>query len=297
VSLDSGPVNSGSAAPDPVEIGPVETGRGYSSGFADIFRPLLTHFDLILQLSRRGILSRYRGSVLGMFWSLLTPLLMLLIYSFVFSVVFKAKWNHPGAEDANFGIILFSGMIIHALFSEPMVLSASSITGSAQYVKKVVFPLEVMAWSTIIVTAFQALISFFILVLFMLITGMELHASLLLFPVVVAPMMIFSLGVAWLLSSLTVFVRDIGQLVGIAATVLLFISPVFYSIDRLPENFQKLIYLNPISFIVDQMRRISIYGEMPDWTGLALYSLISLAMAWLGLIVFQRLRQGFADVL
>lgn len=272
-------------------------GRVYHSGFLDIFRPLLDNFDLIFQLSRRGIQSRYRGSVLGMFWSLLTPLLMLLIYSFVFSIVFKAKWNHPGAEDANFGIILFSGMIIHALFSEPMVMAASSITGSAQYVKKVVFPLEVMAWSTIVVTSFQALISFLILIVFMLVIGMKIHATLLLFPIVVLPMLIFSVGVCWLLSSLTVFVRDIGQLVGIVATVLLFISPVFYSIDRLPAHLQTIIYLNPISFIVDQMRLISIYGEMPNWIGLGYYSLISLAIAWFGLIVFQRLRVGFADVL
>ena len=273
------------------------TGRHYSSGFLNVFRPLYEHFDLIFQLSRRGIQSRYRGSVLGMLWSLLTPLLMLLIYSFVFSIVFKAKWNHPGAEDANFGIILFSGMIIHALFSEPMVMSASSITGSAQYVKKVVFPLEVMAWSTLVVTSFQALISFGILIVFMLIIGMPIHATLLLFPVVVLPMMIFSLGVAWLLSSLTVFVRDIGQLVGIVATILLFISPVFYSIDRLPAHLQTIIYLNPISFIVDQMRMIAIYGEMPNWIGLGYYSVIALVMAWFGLIVFQRLRVGFADVL
>jgi len=232
-----------------------------------------------------------------MFWSLLTPLLMLLIYSFVFSIVFKAKWNHPGAEDANFGIILFSGMIIHALFAEPMVLSASSITGSAQYVKKVVFPLELIAWSTVVVTSFQALISFLILIVFMLVVGMQIHATLLLFPLIVLPMLIFSVGVSWLLSSLTVFVRDIGQLVGVVATVLLFISPVFYTIDRLPTHLQTIIYLNPISFIVDQMRLISIYGQMPDWIGLGFYSLISLAVAWFGLIVFQRLRVGFADVL
>lgn len=110
-------------------------------------------------------------------------------------------------------------------------------------------------------------------------------------------MLIFSVGVSWLLSSLTVFVRDIGQLVGIAATVLLFISPVFYSIDRLPAHLQTIIYLNPISFIVDQMRLISIYGEMPNWIGLGCYGLISIAMAWFGLVVFQRLRVGFADVL
>ena len=215
----------------------------------------------------------------------------------VFSVVFGARWEHPGAENANFGVILFSGMIIHALFAEPMVLSSSSITGNTQYVKKVVFPLEVLAWSTILVAAFQALLSCLILVLFMLVTGMPIHSTLFLFPVIVAPLMLFSLGVAWLLSSLTVYIRDIGQLVGIASTVALFVSPVFYPVERLPLNWQPLIYLNPISYIVDQMRAIAIYGEMPDWFGLSIYSLIALLVAWAGLALFQRLRAGFADVL
>ncbi len=263
----------------------------------DIFRPLTRHTHLLLQISKRGIQSRYRGSVLGMFWSLLTPLLMLLVYSFVFSVVFKAKWDHPGAEDANFGVILFSGMIIHALFSEPMVLSSTSISGNSQYVKKVVFPLEIMPWSTTIVALFQALVSFFILIVFMLISGMTIHPTLLFFPIVVAPLVLFSVGLGWILSSLTVFIRDIAQLVGIVSTISLFISPVFYPVDRLPSIWQSVIYLNPISHIVDQMRRIAIYGEMPDWGGLALYTLVALFMAWLGLALFQRLRAGFADVL
>lgn len=222
---------------------------------------------------------------------------MLLVYSFVFSVVFKAKWNHPGAEDANFGVILFSGMIIHALFSEPMVLSSTSITSNTQYVKKVVFPLEIMAWSTIIVASFQALISFIILIVFMLFSGMTIHPTILLFPLVVAPLILFSVGLGWILSSLTVFVRDIAQLVGIVSIIALFISPVFYPVDRLPLVWQSLIYLNPISYIVDQMRRISIYGEMPDWAGLGIYTLVALLVAWLGLVLFQRLRTGFADVL
>jgi len=268
-----------------------------TAGLMDIFKPLTQHVHLLVQLSKRGIQSRYRGSVLGMFWSLLTPLLMLLVYSFVFSVVFKAKWNHPGAEDANFGVILFSGMIIHALFSEPMVLSSTSITGNTQYVKKVVFPLEIIAWSTTIVASFQALISFFILIVFMLLSGMTIHPTLLLFPVVVAPLILFSIGLGWILSSLTVFIRDIAQLVGIVSTIALFISPVFYPVERLPLQWQTIIYLNPISYIVDQMRRIAIYGEMPDWGGLGVYTLISLLVAWTGLNIFQRLRAGFADVL
>ena len=267
------------------------------AGLLDIFRPLTHHTHLLAQLSRRGILSRYRGSALGMLWSLLTPLLMLLIYTFVFSFVFGARWNHPAAQDANFGVILFSGMIIHALFAEPMVLSAGAITGNAQYVKKVVFPLEVLAYSTVAVAAFQAGVSFIILILFMLVTGMPLHPTLLLFPVVVAPMLLLSLGVAWILSSLTVFIRDIAQLVGIASTVALFISPVFYPADRLPVNWQPLLYLNPISYSVDQMRAIAIYGEMPDWPGLGIYALVALLVAWAGLGLFQRLRSGFADVL
>lgn len=275
----------------------VQRSEGHRAGLIDIFRPLTQHTHLLLQLSRRGVQSRYRGSVLGMFWSLLTPLLMLLVYSFVFSVVFQAKWNHPGAENANFGVVLFSGMIIHALFSEPMVLSSTAITGNTQYVKKVVFPLEVMAWSTTIVAVFQALISFLILIIFMLISGMDIHPTLLLFPVVIAPLILLSVGLGWLLSSFTVFIRDIAQLVGIVSTVALFISPVFYPVDRLPQIWQSIIYLNPISYIVDQMRRISIYGELPDWTGLGIYTLVSLLVAWAGLAIFQRLRAGFADVL
>lgn len=271
--------------------------QSYRAGLLDIFRPLIRHIELVIQLSKRGIQSRYRGSVLGMVWSLLTPLLMLLVYSFVFSIVFKAKWNHPGAEDANFGVILFSGMIIHALFSEPMVLSSSSITGNVQYVKKVVFPLEIMAWSTMLVASFQALISFFVLILFMLISGMSIHPTLLLFPIVLMPLILFSTGVAWLLSAVTVYIRDVAQLVGIMSTILLFISPVFYPVDRLPGIWQKLIYLNPISFIVDQMRSIAIYGEQPNWLGLLIYTLIALCVAWFGLFIFQRLRAGFADVL
>lgn len=271
--------------------------QSHQARLIDVFLPLKAHTQLIIQLSKRGIQGRYRGSVLGMLWSFLTPLLMLLVYSFVFSVVFKAKWNHPGAEDANFGIILFSGMIIHALFSEPMVLSSSAITSNTQYVKKVVFPLEILAWTTVVVTGFQALISFFILIVFMIISGMPIHPSLLLFPIVVAPLVLFSVGVAWLLSSVTVFIRDIAQLVGIVSTVLLFISPVFYPVERLPAMWQKLIYLNPISYIVDQMRSIAIYGEAPDWLGLGVYTLVALAIAWFGLIVFQRLRPGFSDVL
>lgn len=271
--------------------------QSHRAGLVDIFKPLYQHTDLLLQLAKRGIQSRYRGSVLGMLWSLLTPLLMLLVYSFVFSVVFKAKWDHPGAEAANFGVILFSGMIIHALFAEPMVLASSSITGNAQYVKKVVFPLEVMAWSTMLVACFQAMISFFVLLVFMLVSGMPMHPTLLLFPAIILPLVLFSAGVAWALSSITVLIRDVAQLVGILSTILLFISPVFYPIDRLPPIWQKLIYLNPISFIVDQMRKVAIYGESPDWAGLAVYTLIALAVAWLGLAIFQRLRPGFADVL
>lgn len=269
--------------------------RGQSIGA--VFQPALSHRHLITQLTRRGIQSRYRGSALGMLWSLLTPMFMLMIYSFVFSVVFKAKWNHPGAEDANFGVILFSGMIVHALFTEPMVLSASSISSNVQYVKKVVFPLEILAWSTVLVAVFQSLISMLVLLFFMLISGMSIHPTLFLLPIVIAPLLLLSLAVSWFLSATAVYLRDIAQLVGIVSTVLLFISPVFYPVEILPEAWRGLIYLNPISFIVDQLRAVVIYGVQPDWLGLLAYSLLAYVFAWLSLKWFNKLRQGFADVL
>ncbi len=266
-------------------------------GLGGVLKPAILHRHLITQLTRRGIQSRYRGSALGMFWSLLTPLFMLLIYSFVFSVVFKAKWNHPGAEDANFGVILFSGMIVHALFTEPMVMAASSISSNVQYVKKVVFPLETLAWSTVLIALFQSLISFVVLLFFMLVSGMTIHPTLLLLPIVIIPLLMLSLGVSWLLSSTAVFLRDIAQVVGIIATVLLFVSPVFYPIELLPEAWRSLIYLNPISFIVDQVRAVAIYGVQPDWWGLLIYFGIAYGFAWLSLKWFERLRPGFSDVL
>ncbi len=263
----------------------------------DVFDPPLKHRHLLKQLTRRGVLARYRGSVLGAAWSLLTPLLMLAVYTFVFSVVFKAKWDHPQAADANFGVILFSGMIVHALFAEPMVVAASSIINNANYVKKVVFPLHILAWSTVLTTSFQAVISMVVLLIFMLVSGTPIHWTIVWLPVVLFPMLLMALGVAWLLSSTTVYLRDIGQLVGILATILLFVSPVFYPVERLPSMWQSLIYLNPISLIVDQVRRVVIYGLNPEWLPLLIYTLIAWAIAWLGLIWFQRLRSGFADVL
>ncbi len=269
----------------------------YRASFLDIFGPLFDHTHLISQLTKRGILGRYRGSVLGLTWSLLTPLLMLTVYTVVFSVVFQARWEHPDAQNANFGVILFSGMIVHALFCEPMVISAQSIIQNAQYVKKVVFPLPILAWTTLFIALFQALLSFVILLVFMLATGMQIQLTLLWLPVVLLPLLLMALGISWLLSATTVYIRDVGQVVGIVSTVFLFISPVFYPVDRLPGIWQKLIYLNPISFIVDQVRQIAIYGGQPNWTGLIIYSLIALLIAWCGLIWFQKLRPGFADVL
>lgn len=271
--------------------------RAFPESPRHILHSLTDNRHLLQQLVRRGVIGRYRGSVFGLAWSLLIPLLMLGVYTFVFSVVFKAKWNHPGAEDANFGVILFSGMIVHALFTESMVMSPGLVTGNAQYVKKVVFPLEILSWSAVFASLFQTSISFGVLLLFMLVTGAPLHPTLLYLPLVLLPLVLMALGVSWLLAATSVYVRDIRQIVGILATVMLFISPVFYPVDRLPERWQAFIYLNPISFIVDQVRNVVIYGVPPNWLGLGIYTLIAGVIAWLGLVWFQRLRTGFADVL
>lgn len=271
--------------------------RAFSASPAHILGSLTGNWHLLRQLVRRGVVGRYRGSIFGLAWSLLIPLLMLGVYTLVFGVVFKARWNHPGAAEANFGVILFSGMIVHALFTESMVMSPGLVTGNVQYVKKVVFPLEVLSWSAVFISLFQAAISFGVLLLFMLVAGMPLHPTLLWLPVVLAPMVLMALGVSWLLAGASVYVRDLRQVIGILATVMLFISPVFYPVDRLPERWQALIYLNPISIIVDQVRNVVIYGLPPEWGGLGLYAVIAGLVAWLGLAAFQRLRAGFADVL
>ena len=270
----------------------------HPTSLAALMRSLWQHRELITQMIRREVVGRYRGSIMGLAWSFFNPILMLVVYTFVFSVVFKAKWGGSGEQSqTGFAIVLFVGMIVYGLFAEMVNRAPGLILANVNYVKKVVFPLEILPVVGLGAALFHTLISLGVLLTAILLIKGSLVWTAIFFPLVILPLLVAILGVAWFFASLGVFVRDVGQTVGIFTTVLMFVSPVFYPVSALPEKFQIWLMLNPLTFIIEQSRAIMIFGRQPDWAGLGIYSVVSLAVAWAGYWWFQKTRKGFADVL
>jgi lipopolysaccharide transport system permease protein len=254
--------------------------------------------QLIVQLTRREVVGRYKGSVLGLAWSFFNPVLLLAVYTFVFSVVFKSRWGGDGDETrTQFAVVLFAGMIVHGLLAEVLNRAPGLILSNVNYVRKVVFPLEILPVVSLGAALFHSMISLGVLLLAFVVFNGYLHWAALLAPLVLLPLAILSLGLAWMLASLGVFLRDVGQIIGLITTVMLFLAPVFYPITALPEQIRPWLMANPLTFIIEQARDVLIWGRMPDWLGLGGYTLIAVAVAWLGYAWFQRTRKGFADVL
>jgi lipopolysaccharide transport system permease protein len=249
-------------------------------------------------MAKREVLGRYRGSIMGLAWSFFNPLLMLAVYTFFFSFVFKSRWGT--AQDtghADFAIVLFVGLIIHGLFAECINRAPMLINSNVSYVKKVVFPLESFPWIAMGSALFHAAISALVLLTLQLIIVGSLPWTVVFFPLVVIPLILVTLGFAWFLAATGVFVRDIGQTTGLVTSVLLFISPVFYPVSALPHKVQVFVMLNPLTLIIEESRKVLVFGEIPDWLGLGVYSLFSVLIAWAGFWWFQKTRKGFADVL
>ena len=264
----------------------------------EIYSSFVRNRKLIFQMAKREVLGRYRGSILGLAWSFFNPLLMLAVYTFFFSFVFKSRWGV--AQDAghiDFAIILFVGLIIHGLFSECINRAPMLINSNVSYVKRVVFPLEIFPWIAMGSALFHALISVFVLLLLQIILAGSLHWTVVLFPLVVAPFILLTLGFAWFLAATGVFVRDIGQTTSMITSVLLFVSPVFFPTSALPSKVQPFVMLNPLTLIIEESRKVLLFGEMPNWLNLSIYFLVSMLIAWLGFWWFQKTRKGFADVL
>ena len=245
---------------------------------------------------KREIVGRYRGSFLGLLWSFFNPVLMLAVYTFVFSIVFQARWGQGSNDKYEFALVLFAGLIVFNLFSECISRSTGLILGNVNYVKKVIFPLEILPWVTLGSALFHAGISLGVLVIFQLLVA-SVPWTILLLPVVILPLLLLIMGVSWWLASIGVFIRDVGQFVGMLLTVLMFMSPIFYPVSALPESVRGWLFLNPLTFIIEQARDVVIWGKLPDWGGLALYTLVAIMAAWAGLFWFQKTRKGFADVL
>ncbi|MEO7343545.1 MAG: ABC transporter permease [Methylotenera sp.] len=264
----------------------------------EIYASFIRNRVLIIQMAKREVLGRYRGSIIGLGWSFFNPLLMLSVYTFFFSFVFKSRWgNAQDASHADFAIVLFVGLIIHGLFAECINRAPALINSNVSYVKKVVFPLEVFPLIAMGSALFHAGISVIVLLVLQLIIAGSLHWTVIFFPLVIIPLIIVTLGFAWFLAATGVYVRDIGQTTGLITSVMLFVSPVFYPISTLPHKMQLLVMLNPLTLIIEESRKVLLFGEMPNWTALGVYSLVSMVIAWIGFWWFQKTRKGFADVL
>lgn len=256
------------------------------------------HRQLLLRLAWREVQARYRGSWLGVLWSLLNPLLMLALYTFLFTVVFQARWGISTDEGKlDYALSLFAGLIIFNLFAETISSASGLMLANSNYVKRVVFPLEVLPLARFLSGLVQAGFSLAILIVFELIYHGQLPWTLVLLPLVVLPAALVTLGLAYFLASLGVFVRDIGNLVGMATTVLMFLSPVMYPQDRLPAEVQPVLQFNPLAPIVTNFRRVTIEGQLPDWGSWAVVTLVGLMLMWLGLTWFTKSKNAFADVL
>ena len=272
------------------------TGQPISLTF--LVRSLWQHRELIKQMAWREVIGRYKGSFMGLFWSFINPVLMLAVYTFVFSVVFKARWGIDGGDSkTSFALILFVGLIVHGLLAEVLNRAPSLIVNNVNYVKKVIFPLEILAVISLIAALFNSMVSVFVLLIASAAINFFLPWTVVLLPVVVFPLIILIVGLSWILASLGVFIRDIGQTIGIITTVMLFLAPVFYPLSAMPEKYHPYILANPLTFIIEQSREVLIYGHLPNWSGLGIYMLIAIGVAWAGYAWFQKTRKGFADVL
>ncbi|OBU42445.1 ABC transporter permease [Photobacterium damselae] len=259
---------------------------------------LAAHKQLFVQMVKREIASRYRGSSLGMFWSILNPLLMLSVYTFVFSIVFKAKWGGgDGETESSFAVILFAGLMIHGFLAEVLLLSPNSISGNSNYVKKVIFPIEILNLVNVSAALFNLFISVVVLIAIAIITGTKIHYTIIYAPLVLAPLVVLSIGVGWLVSSLGVYLKDINQLMGVITSVLLFISPVFFSLDNIPAEFKQMVFFNPLTIIIEQFRGAVLWGRIPDFYQLTIYTLIAITFTVISFFIFSKLKKGFSDVL
>jgi lipopolysaccharide transport system permease protein len=254
--------------------------------------------DLIRQLTWREVAGRYKGSFIGLGWSFIQPLIMLFVYTFVFSVIFKARWGvESGEGKVAFALALFMGLITFTIFSEVANAAPSLVLGNANYVKKVVFPLEILPFVKLLSAMINALFSLGVLFAGILIFNHFIHWTVLLLPLIWLPMMMFTLGCGYFLASLGVFIRDMGTIIGVVTTVLFFLTPIFYPISAVPEPFRIFCRMNPIAIFVEDARRVVLWGLFPDWPWFLFGMALSCAVMILGFVWFMKSKKAFADVI
>ena len=260
------------------------------------YHALTRHFALVVQMARRDVAGRYRGSFAGLLWSFFNPLLILVIYTFVFGVIFKSRWNAQTTNPFQYAIVLFAGLNINTFFSECANRATTLIVENTNFVKRVVFPLETLTWSTLGSGLFHLCVSTIVLLAISPLVMGHVPWTAIFFPVVVACFLPFVAGAVWLLASLGVYLRDLKQVVGIATMALMFLAPILYPAALIPERWRFALYFNPLTIIAEASQDVLIWGRVPRWDHLAVYAAVASLFAWFAFAWFERTRKGFADV-
>ena len=269
----------------------------FSATPGEMFASFWRNRSLVRALVRREVTGRYRGSILGLLWSFFNPLFMLSVYTFVFSVIFKARWNVGSDSKLEFALVLFAGLIVFNLFADCVSRAPILILANVNYVKKVIFPLEILPVVVMGSALFHALVSLSVWLVFYFIFFGIPPVSALLLPLVIVPVILFTMGFSWIIASLGVFLRDVAQVIGTVITVLMFLSPIFYPLSTLPAKYRPVLFFNPLTLALEQVRNVLIWGKIPDLLVFLVYLAVSGLLAWLGFAWFQKTRKGFADVL
>lgn len=254
-------------------------------------------FYLLKTLTKADIKQKYQGSVLGILWSLIVPLLMLAIYTFIFSEIFHTKWEIDTSNKFQFALMLFCGLSIYNMFADVLGRSVSLIVSNQNYVKKVVFPLQLLPVVITFSSLFNCIISFAVLIAANVILNGSLHFSVLYTPLVLLPHVVFCAGVAFLVSAISVYLRDMASFVSVLTMVLMYLTPVFFPLTAIPEAFRRVMMFNVMTYSIENMRNVIIYGTSINWIYFSVSCVASTMLLLLGHWVFKRVKDGFADLL
>lgn len=254
---------------------------------------------LIASLGIRDVAQRFRSSKLGMFWAVIQPLAVVVMYYFVFAVVFNNRWGRPDEPRGEFVLALFAGFLVYNLFADIVSRSPTLVTGNPNYVKKLVFPLEILPFVPAVAALISAAINFAILLaVFVLVRRDTPFWADVLLPFLLLPVLLLALGFSWFLSTICTYFKDVAHAVPLVLQALVFLSPVLYSMDRVPNGMiRETMSMNPLRIPIELVRALLLDGRLPDWTSYGCSMLAALAVYFLGYTFFRRTRLGFADVL
>ena len=265
------------------------------------FRLISENRELLRQLVKRNIYGRYSGTAGGLAWSVIQPLLMLAVYTFIFSVVFKSRWGTlpSGGLDGSysFSVIMFCGMTVFNVFSESITAAPMLIVSNPNYVKKVIFPIEILPIAQVISSMIINLIWMAILFIGAVFLLKSLSWTMLLLPVIFIPFLFFTTGLSFFLASLGVYFRDLAHINGIIVQILFLLTPIFYSPTMVPEKFQIVLRLNPLTWIVEETRAVFLFKQLPNWDAIIVIAIVSFVTFHLGYVWLNKTKKGFADVL